>query len=86
MPRIKARHTLEVIGLTVAVAGIGLVLWVFAAVGAAQWAEDLCLHDVVERSPAAGYRTDLDLWPPSYECRLDGPGMDAVAGVILTLL
>jgi len=70
----KARHTLEVIGLTIAVAGIGLALWALAAVGAAQWAEDSCLHDVVGRSRITGYRTHLDLWPPSYECRLNGPG------------
>ena len=65
-----------VAALVIALAAAGVGLWGAAVVGAAQYAEDICLDDLVHRSEYGASRTDADVWPPSYECTLIGNGVE----------
>lgn len=64
--------------LILAIAVVGAVLWGTAVVGVAQFAEDLCFDDLDGRAGYGAFRTDSDLWPPSYECRLLGNDVEPV--------
>jgi hypothetical protein len=69
---------LVVAALVIALAAAGVVLWGVAVVGVAQYAEDICLDDLVDRAEYGASRTDADVWPPSYECSLIGRDVEPV--------
>ena len=64
--------------IVIALAAAGVVLWGAAVVGVGQYAEDICLDDLVSRAGYGASRTDAHVWPPSYECRLLGNDEDPV--------
>jgi hypothetical protein len=61
-----------VAAIVIALAAAGVVLWGAAVIGVGQYAEDICLDDLVRRAGFGASRTDADVWPPSYECSLLG--------------
>ena len=63
---------MAVAALVIALAAAGVVLWGAAVVGVAQYAEDICLDDLVGRAEYGASMTDANVWPPSYECSLLG--------------
>jgi uncharacterized iron-regulated membrane protein len=69
---------LGVAALVIALAMAGVVLWGAAVIGVGQYAEDICLDDFDGRPAYGAYRTAEDAWPPSYECRLLGKGVEPV--------
>ena len=64
--------------LVIALAMAGVVLWGAALIGVAQYAEDICFDDLDGRAEYGGFRTAVDAWPPSHECRLLGNDMEPV--------
>ncbi len=69
---------MTVAAIVIAVAVAGVVLWAAAVVGVGQYAEDICLDDLVSRAGYGASKTNADLWPPSYECTLLGNGEEPV--------
>ena len=75
---VTGRTSLVVAALVIALAAAGVVLWGAAVAGVAQYAEDICLDDLVDRAEYGASRTDTDVWPPSYECSLMGNEVEPV--------
>ena len=47
-------------------------------IGAAQYAEDICVDDLSDRAGYGASRATADVWPPSYECTLLGNDVEPV--------
>ena len=69
---------MSVVGLVVALAMAGVVLWGTAVIGVAQYAEDICFDDFDGLPEYGAYMTTYDAWPPSYECRLLGNDVEPI--------
>lgn len=59
-------------GAAVFVLVVGAVVWSAASIGVAQWTEDVCFGDLDDRPAHGSYRSEVELFPPSYVCRLRG--------------
>jgi hypothetical protein len=64
------------VGIVIGVVLIGFVVWVSGLKGLANRAEALCFADLDSQRGFGGYRMSSGLWPPSFECRLAGSGVD----------
>jgi hypothetical protein len=59
---------------------IGIIAWTAGLIAVSQYTEDLCFDDIEGRSGLDGsYRTEATLWPPSFECWLDGSDAEPIA-------
>ena len=57
---------------------IGAVAWLAGLIAVGQYWEDLCFDDLDARTGYGWYRSEVSIWPPSFVCRLDGSGVEAV--------
>ena len=57
---------------------IGGVAWLAGLIAVGQYWEDLCFDDLDARTGYGWYRSEVSIWPPSFACRLDGSGVEAV--------
>ena len=64
--------------LMLAIALGGAALWAAAAIGVAQYTEDLRFDDLDVRAGYGAYRTEWTLWPPSFDCELRGNEVDPI--------
>jgi hypothetical protein len=72
------RGALQLGALAMALLLIGGIAWVAGLIAVGQYWEDLCFDDLNARAGYGSYRSEASIWPPSFECRLDGSGVEAV--------
>ncbi len=53
-------------------------MWVAGLVAAGRYWEDVCFDDLDTRPGYGSYRSEANIWPPTLECRLDGPDVEAI--------
>ncbi|MEA2026523.1 MAG: hypothetical protein U9O18_07510 [Chloroflexota bacterium] len=72
--RIAVRSGLLAAGLLM----VGMVGWVGGLFATAQYWEDVCFDDIEARPGYGSYRSQVSIWPPTFECRLYGSDVEAV--------
>jgi Na+-transporting methylmalonyl-CoA/oxaloacetate decarboxylase gamma subunit len=58
---------------------IGIIAWTAGLIAVSQYTEDLCFDDLEGRSGLGSYRSEETLWPPSFECWLNGSDAEPIA-------
>lgn len=73
-----SREALLTSALALVVALVGVGIWVVGLIAGGQYTEDLCFDDLDARSGYGSYHSEGTLFPPSFECRLDGSDAEPV--------